>query len=214
MATSANPSKKRKVLQPNESIANALRRVGNRGGEKLSAAEERKRRWAAKKAGGAVQQAESDAQVESLTALVDKLVSNGEFEAYQFTYEKIKVLLAASQEETAKRIVAVDKNLDMFGDPIDIDETKAPGEPTPSSSSATASADSKAESLDPLSTSVQWEYKWSMDEGADVVGPVSTEKMIDYQESDFFKAGAWARKFGASDAPFYSTKRIDFDLYT
>jgi hypothetical protein len=38
------------VLQPQETIAAALRRFG-RGPQRLSAAEERKRRWAAKKAG-------------------------------------------------------------------------------------------------------------------------------------------------------------------
>jgi CD2 antigen cytoplasmic tail-binding protein 2 len=217
------------VLQPNETVAKALRRVGGRGGDKLSAAEERKRRWAAKKAGSAVQLPGSDTQIETLTGLADKLVSNGEFEAYQFTYEKIKFLLDGVEERATKLIVAADKDLDMFAESTDAANATPIG-PEARSSSASQSTDTKrllqglveykiqngfsAEPMDQLSVQVQWEYKWSMDEGANVVGPISTELMIEQQSSGFFKAGAWARKFGALDAPFYSTRRIDFDLYT
>ncbi len=108
------------IMQPHETIAKALRRIGNK---QLTAAEERKRRWAAKKATGAsdkVAPTSASVAVETLTALADELVSNGDMEAYQLTYEKIGVLINDLKETTIdivpRVVVPIDKDLDIFGD--------------------------------------------------------------------------------------------------
>ena len=40
---------------------------------------------------------------------------------------------------------------------------------------------------------VMWEFKWKNEEGEDVHGPYSSEKMLEWQESEFFAAGVWCR---------------------
>lgn len=74
----------------------------------LSAAEERKKRWAAKKAGDEYID-EKNIAVKELTGLTDALVSNGEVQAYQYTLEKIQFIV---QELKSKAVDVVD----MFSD--------------------------------------------------------------------------------------------------
>lgn len=74
----------------------------------VSAAEERKRRWEAKKKGVEYVDEGGNAMKE-LTGLADSLVSRGEMEAYQYTVEKLQYLLRQMEHK------AVD-NLDIFSD--------------------------------------------------------------------------------------------------
>ncbi len=60
---------------------------------------------------------------------------------------------------------------------------------------------------------MKWEYKWEDTDSAEVHGPYTSQEMLEWQEADFFQAGVFCRKVG-SDGAFYSSKRIDFDLYT
>jgi hypothetical protein len=76
----------------------------------LSAAEERKRRWAAKKAGTNVEEDSRSKTVTELTSLADALVSLGHMEAYQLGPEKIKELLA----ETEPISSAKEATINMF----------------------------------------------------------------------------------------------------
>lgn len=61
---------------------------------------------------------------------------------------------------------------------------------------------------------VQWEFKWQNEDAAQIYGPYSTQQMQQWTEEGYFKDGVWVRRVGQTDAPFYSSKRIDFDLYT
>ena len=63
------------------------------------------------------------------------------------------------------------------------------------------------------SNEVKWEYKWEDKEQAEVHGPHTSKEMFEWQEAGFFQAGVFCRKVG-TDGPFYSSKRIDFELYT
>ena len=60
---------------------------------------------------------------------------------------------------------------------------------------------------------VKWEYKWEDKDDAEIHGPYTSQEMYEWQEAKFFEAGMFCRKVG-TDGPFYSSKRIDFDLYT
>ncbi|KHN80241.1 CD2 antigen cytoplasmic tail-binding protein 2 [Toxocara canis] len=171
------------LLQPNESIEKALRRLGK---QKLSAAEERKRRWAAKKAGQAYQD-ESSAHVKELTGLADSLVSRGEMEAYQYTKAKLELLARQMDNK------AIDQ-LDMFSD-------------TPSASRKESAAGGAK-----VDDGVKWEYKFSEKADAKIHGPVSSEEMLKMQEDGKFEHGGWARKYGQQ--AFYTVARLDFELYT
>ena len=58
-----------------------------------------------------------------------------------------------------------------------------------------------------------WEYKWKNTDTDAIHGPYSSEQMHDWVQQDFFKDGVFVRKAGVIDAPFYTSKRVDFDLY-
>merc|ERR1712032_1035797 len=67
------------------------------------------------------------------------------------------------------------------------------------------------ETKDPvLLDDVSWEFKWKT-EDAELHGPHTSQKMLDWQESGFFDAGILVRKVGTEE--FRDSKRIDFELY-
>ncbi|MCP9259061.1 Tumorous Enhancer of Glp-1(Gf) [Dirofilaria immitis] len=162
------------MLKSNETIERALSRLGK---EKcclgLSAAEERRKRWAAKKAGKEYIN-EKNFAVKELTGLADTLVSNGEMEAYQYTLEKIQHMI---QELKSK---AVDV-LDMFSDEIPTCSVRGQGKRNDRTPGSTSNA-------------VVWEYKLSNDENAEIIGPISSEEMLKLQGEGKFENGGWARK--------------------
>ena len=67
---------------------------------------------------------------------------------------------------------------------------------------------------DAISSEVRWEYKWEDKEEAKVHGPFSSEEMVQWVGDDYFPNGVFVRKVGILSAPFYSSKRVDFELYT
>lgn len=77
----------------------------------LTAAEERKRRWAAKKT-GAILDDMSSKQVTELTSLADSLISLGHMEAYQLNHLKINELLNKMDDKKEKTTI----EFDMFDD--------------------------------------------------------------------------------------------------
>jgi CD2 antigen cytoplasmic tail-binding protein 2 len=59
-----------------------------------------------------------------------------------------------------------------------------------------------------------WEYRWENTEGAKVHGPFTSTQMSEWVGNDYFPDGVWVRKANVPGASFYSSKRIDFDLYS
>lgn len=58
-----------------------------------------------------------------------------------------------------------------------------------------------------------WEFKWEDKEDAKVYGPFPTSQMLQWVNDKYFENGVYVRQCNKSDAKFYSSKRIDFDLY-
>lgn len=63
-----------------------------------------------------------------------------------------------------------------------------------------------------LTDEVCWIYKWS-ESDTEHLGPFTSTDMMKKQEEGIFGNGVFCRKVG-SDGSFYSSKRIDFELYT
>ncbi|VDN03166.1 unnamed protein product [Thelazia callipaeda] len=191
------------LLKKNETIERALSRFGKQKGYSavslstffssfalgLSAAEERKKRWAAKKAGTTYVD-EGDIALKELTGLTDSLVSNGEFEAYQYTLERLEYMIRELEHK------AVDV-LDIFSN-------------EPVSSSFKAATRNKEDNIIPENV-VMWEYKLSDDQNAEIFGPVSSKEMIKLQNEGKFDNGGWARK--KDTQAFYTLARLDFEIY-
>jgi len=174
----------------------------------VSAADQRKARWAAKKA--TADQSQAPSAVTRVTGLVDQLVANGEFEAYTYTREQLeyelekrKNLRAFATETTSSSTSNADKEFDMFAEKIDDGKN---------TNKATTSKDSNVDSK--IAGGVQWEFKWENTDSAKIHGPVSSEQMQEWAETGYFKEGVWVHKVGDPNAQFYTSRRIDFDLYT
>ena len=60
---------------------------------------------------------------------------------------------------------------------------------------------------------VQWEYKWDQDDDSEIYGPFSSSQMLEWVNDNYFPDGVYCRKTGHT-GQFYSSKRIDFEIYT
>lgn len=212
-------------IKPGESVAKALRRLGGNKGKQMSSSQ----RWKAKKQKTEAQSTEADAQLKkdkedflTLTGLADKILQSGNMEVYEMTLEKLNYELKKDEKPVEKLKIPEGTNdddaLDMFADDFDKKESDKIGkdlENMPENGTqVSVTEDSKEESKSPdASDEVMWEYKWEDKDGEEIHGPYSSSEMLKWTEDDYFKDGVYCRKVG-SDSQFYSSKRIDFDLYT
>ncbi|XP_018934880.1 CD2 antigen cytoplasmic tail-binding protein 2-like isoform X1 [Cyprinus carpio] len=185
------------LMLPGETVAAALRRLGGLGGHKkkgrLREGEEEKKETSNKDAD----------KLDKLTALADRLVGIGEFEIYQQTYEKLAYKLKGMTRGKAAKILADDEEekdeLDMFGEEFDEKQVAEKDEDKDNSR---------------VSDEVMWEYKWENEENSELYGPFSSKQMQEWVDEGYFKDGVYCRRIDQEGAPFYNSKRIDFELYT
>lgn len=117
---------------------------------------------------------------------------------YQETYEKISSILDKAKSK------GEDADLDMYADDFDQKEKQTLGNKDETGE--------KSQEDEDHSNEVKWEFKWSQDDNAEVSGPHSTEQMHKWATTGHFKTGVWVRKHG-EDTSFYSSNRMDFELY-
>ncbi|KHJ86072.1 hypothetical protein OESDEN_14189 [Oesophagostomum dentatum] len=181
-------------MKPNQTVAKALAELKKTAG--LSAAEERKLRWKAKKEGKTLGETDTQKETHLISGLADELISAGHMDVYDWTREKFEFLLKKLDSS------AVD-SLDMFSD--------EPGSFLAFSllfSATTASGTTKASVLDDEEEQ-KWEYKES--ESSEIQGPFTSSEMARRQQNGKLSNNGLARKCGA--ASFNPVARIDFDLY-
>lgn len=187
------------ILKPGETVAKALRRLG--GKSTMSASE----RLKAKKKGNIGKQVNKEEEqarrerLNTLTGYADQLLTTGEYNIYEDTYEKIKY-----RTEQFKPPVDDDDALDRFADAID-DDNK---------SSSNVDNKTATDVGGASQTQVMWEYKWTNTEDAETYGPYSSDQMDEWSKAEYFKEGVWVRRTDKQDSQFYNSKRIDFELYT
>ncbi|KAH8281810.1 hypothetical protein KR054_003099 [Drosophila jambulina] len=136
-------------------------------------------------------------EISQLTELANEILSKtGNMDIYQETFESIKSKLA-DLPGTSKSKPTDD--IDMYADDFEAKES----ERSKASTAAAAPTSSPPE--------LAWEFKWSQNE-TEVQGPYTTEKMLKWSKENYFKNGVYVRKCG-ENTNFYSSNRIDFDLY-
>ncbi|KAF6020031.1 CD2BP2 [Bugula neritina] len=137
-------------------------------------------------------------------------------EIYDDTYEKIAYKIQEKEQPIKKVPEKLPENeedaLDMFGDEFDEkvakSESKNNDEPV-----------LKKRKVEPVATApsstddIQWEYKQTDEESAEICGPFTSSQMQQFVDDNKFPGGVYVRKVGAG-SDFYSSKRIDFELYT
>ncbi|CAK1602083.1 unnamed protein product [Parnassius mnemosyne] len=176
-------------MKPKETIAKTLQRLG--AGLKISSAE----RWKRKKAGIID---ESSKTVTRITELANQILTKtGNMDIYQETYEKINSII--NKDSKKKQ----DAELDMYADDFDQKEKQCIDNKN-STSENNEDSDGPEE--------VKWEFKWNQNDDSEISGPHSTEQMQKWAAEGYFKTGVWVRRHG-KDSQFYSSNRMDFELY-
>lgn len=160
---------------------------------KISSAE----RWKRKKAGIVD---ENSKIVTRVTELANQILTKlGNMDIYQETYEKINGFVNKHGNKKGEA------DLDMYADDFDQKEKNVLENTKPEGGEMSGDKDEEEQPV------VKWEFKWNQND-EDISGPHSTEQMQKWSSEGYFKTGVWVRKHG-EDSQFYTSNRIDFELY-
>lgn len=188
-------------MKPRENINKTLRRLGG-DLSKLSSVERLKR----KKAGTL----NVSKEVTDLTELANKILNTGNMDVYQETYEGITQKIENHKKKQKSTAGIVEAEFDMFSDAFEQNERdKLSSVEKPESKEADKDAPDSAQARNP--NDIQWEFKRDL-ESETIEGPYDTLQMLKWVQEGNFKGGVWVRKHGET-SNFYSSNRIDFDLY-
>lgn len=134
----------------------------------------------------------------------DTIVSNGNMTIYSDTYEGLSYRVKL-KDEKSQPVKAVDSGFDIFGEqPLPV---------TTADKSTTETESSTKPEDKPDDGEVKWEYKWKNEPEAEIHGPYTSQQMLDWTSEGYFAEGVYVRKLNNKDTQFYTSKRIDFDLY-
>lgn len=201
------------LMEPKETIKRTLQRLGKKSAN-ISSIE----RFRRKKAGIIDENA---TLVIELTELTNKILTKlGNMDIYEETYEhinekfasKLKSSGGAGSSGTSKSIGNDDGALDMYADDFDTKEQEKIVDVTTKPSEASdIGVEQKEATAATNANQIQWQFKWKKDDN-DSHGPFSTEQMQQWVDDGYFKDGVFVKKIG-TDQQFYSSNRVDFELY-
>lgn len=179
-------------LKEGETVAKALKRLGGNKNKKISSAQ----KWKLKKTGslGSENGNQDMTDFLKLTELANKIIETGNMDVYQETFEMINLKVERSKAP------ASGPALDMFAEGQDAKNDTSKENPDQQGQDCVEK--------------VSWEIRWEDKEDAEVHGPFPNEKMLQWQDSGYFDKVAYVRRMSDKAGTWYSTKRIDFELYS
>nr|CAD7401125.1 unnamed protein product [Timema cristinae] len=191
------------LMKPGETVAKAIRRLG--GNKPLTASE----RWKRKKAGQEeTDQSPTDKEkVTQLTELANRVLTEmGNMDIYQESYEYISSIVNNADKKSTQsnnRTEAV--TLDMYADDFDEKEKARLSEITQKENQDPDTAGGSRERIgaSPPTTT---------EHSVEVQGPHPSSQMNSWVEDGKFSEPVWVRRQGQGGS-FYSSRRIDFELY-
>lgn len=197
------------ILKPGETVAAAMRRLG----KSQVRPKFRKGKAPAAPSDGlsAEERAEMKAAFSILTDIADRLVQLGRMSVYEETYEKFSFEIREHENSVMDMAVgggseSKSKDESQSSDLVSGQAVSDAGIPRQILNAATA---------DSSCSEVCWHVKGSSSSDAQLLGPFSSTQMNEWSESGVFGSnGVMVRKAKDSSGEFYSSKRIDFDLYT
>lgn len=209
----SNPVKLKKemveIMKPGENVLKALKRLGGKK-KPMSTAD----RWRKKKNKEEEKLSEKEKEQKEmllkLTGLADVLMSEGDFQIYEKTFEKLNFEIKESEKKAGEDQFA-DAEVDDEDDAL---EAAFKGESTEKSYADSAKTQEKeSEPKVNISDEVQWFYKEKDDEKNELKGPFPSSQMLKWQEEGKFGDGVYCRREN-QEGSLYNSRRIDFDLYT
>jgi len=149
---------------------------------------------------------EASETITKITGLVNEILTKtGNMSVYELTYEQIQQKVKAMSDK-AEAGSSKEPELDMYAD--DYDEKMKTQLKEPSSKSVTFA---KPEDRTEEEPALMWEYKLSQNDDDEIHGPFTTKQMSKKADDGDFKESVFVRKVG--EERFYSSARIDFELY-
>lgn len=189
-------------MKPKESINKTLQRL-NKAKMQVSTAQ----RWKMKKEGIVDEASET---ITKITGIVNEILTQtGNMSVYELTYEQIQLKVKEADDKGGAGS-SKDVELDMYADDFDEKEKKLKDPSVKSVTFAAPSENASASDTD-KEPALMWEYKMTQSETDLIHGPFTTEQMSRKADNGDFKEHVFVRKIG--DDRFYSSARIDFDLY-
>lgn len=184
-------------MQPGESVNKTLQRL-NKSKIKVSTAQ----RFKMKKEGIIDEASEN---ITKITGIVNEILTKtGNMNVYELTFEQIKLKMKDVGDKNAAGS-SKDVELDMYSEDFDEKEKQLK---EPSGKSVTFKK--PEDPAEPEEPSLMWEYKLTQEDET-ILGPFTTEQMSKKADNGDFKENVFVRKVG--DERFYSSARIDFDIY-
>ena len=195
------------IVKPGETIAGAMRRLGT----STARPKFRKGKGTVPASDGlsVEERAERRAALSNLTDIADNLVQMGRMAVYEETYEKFSFEIREHENQFMDAAVKGEKvgssevlASDMTAEHPHQADCNIPHEVL---KAATAGAEC---------SEVCWLLKWTNASTSQLLGPFSSTQMDEWSQQGLFgEDGVFVRKAKDTSADFYSSKRIDFDLY-
>lgn len=186
-------------MKVGESVNGALQRL-NKSRSKLTTAQ----KWKMKKQGIVD---ESSEKITKLTGIVNEILTQtGNMNVYELKYEQIQHKIKEMQDKQGAGPSGKQPDLDMYADDFDEKEKVQLDDKPKTVTFKEPHVNSENESSE-----LMWEYKHTQDDDAKVHGPFTSEQMLKKSDNGDFKEAVFCRKIG--EERFYSSSRIDFDLY-
>lgn len=190
-------------MQPRESINKSLQRL-NKSKMNVTTAQ----RFKMKKQGIVDEASE---KITKITGLVNEILTKtGNMNVYELTFEQIQ-LKVKEMGDKSEAGSSKAPELDMYADDFDEKEKGKLNEPSGKTVTFAKPQDTATKPADDEEPALMWEYKLTQGEDDVVHGPFTTEQMSKKADNGDFKEHVFVRKIG--DERFYSSARIDFDLY-
>uniref|UniRef100_A0A336MRW1 CSON005708 protein n=1 Tax=Culicoides sonorensis TaxID=179676 RepID=A0A336MRW1_CULSO len=153
-----------------------------------------------------------------MTGYCDEILTRtGNMNVYEETFESIgqKVKDMEVKEARSNPKIVKEDDLDMYADDFDTKEQEklVSGEPSTSKDQA-GSSNQDTEQESGKDDIQMWEYKISLTDEK-IHGPFNSEQMQKFVDEGKFKEPVFVRKIekGSDDKQFYTSSRIDFELY-
>jgi CD2 antigen cytoplasmic tail-binding protein 2 len=182
-------------MKPKESINQTLQRL-NQSKVKVSTAQ----RWKMKKQGIVDESSEA---ITKLTGIVNEILTKtGNMNVYELKYEQIEFKIK-EMEDKVDAGPSKNADLDMYSDDFEEKEKTKIHDKVVTFKTPESKVDEEPQ--------LMWEYKLTQDENEKLIGPFSTLEMQKKVDNGDFKDNVFVRKVGESN--FYSSARVDFDLY-
>lgn len=203
-----------------ENVFKALRRLGGTKKPVSTADRWKKKKANMKEAPLSDEEKQKKEMLLKLTEHADNLLTNGEFQIYEKTYEQLKFEIKEKEsqfEDAPATTMASGGGVEEEEEVDDEDDAlEAAFKSTTAEEIKEQRETVKTETPSGIDTSneVHWYYKDKDDEMSELQGPYSSSQMLKWHEEGKFGSGVFCRKAENEGGQFYNSKRIDFELYT